>query len=161
MKYESKTKRLIHILRKKNITLCAAESITGGRFAFEIIKNKDASKIFNYSLVTYTNESKSNILGLKKKIDKTNVVSKEMSKYMVNEVIKFSNSRKTLAISCTGQAGPTILNKNFPIGTVFIGVNYKEKTFSFKKCFNLKDRKSIINSTVKEMINICLNIVEN
>ena len=161
MKYESKTNRLIHILRKKNIKLCAAESVTGGRFAFEIIKNENASKIFNYSLVTYTNESKSKILGIKKKINKTNVVSKEMSRYMVNEVIKFSNPRKTLAISSTGQAGPTILNTNFPIGTVFIGVAYKEKTFAFKKCFNLKDRKSIINSTVKEMINICLNIIEN
>ena len=161
MKYESKTSRLIYILRKKNIKLCAAESITGGRFAFEIIKNEDASKIFNFSLVTYTNESKSKILGLKKKINKTNVVSREMSKYMVSEVIKFSNPRKTLAISSTGQAGPKILNTNYPVGTVFIGVAYKEKIFSFKKCFDLKDRKSIIESTVKEMIKICLNIVKN
>lgn len=161
MKYDSKTNRLVNILLKKNIKLCAAESITGGRFAFEIIKNQDASKIFDYSLVTYTNESKSKILGLKKKITKTNVVSKEMSEYMVAEVIKFSNPSKTLAISCTGQAGPTILNTNFPIGTVFIGVAYEEKIFSFEKFFNKKSRKSIINSTVKEMINICLNIVEN
>ena len=161
MKYDSKTNRLINILLKKNIKLCAAESITGGRFAFEIIKNENASKIFDYSLVTYTNESKSKILGLKKKITKTNVVSKEMSEYMVNEVIKFANQRKTLAISCTGQAGPTILNTNFPIGTVFIGVAYDEKIFSFKKFFNQKSRKSIINSTVKEMIDICLNIVES
>jgi len=161
MKYDSKTNRLVNILLKKNIKLCAAESITGGRFAFEIIKNQNASKIFDYSLVTYTNESKSKILGLKKKITKTNVVSKEMSEYMVAEVIKFSNPSKTLAISCTGQAGPTILNTNFPIGTVFIGVAYEEKIFSFEKFFNQKSRKSIINSTVKEMINICLNIVEN
>jgi len=161
MKYDSKTNRLVNILLKKNIKLCAAESITGGRFAFEIIKNQGASKIFDYSLVTYTNESKSKILGLKKKITKTNVVSKEMSEYMVAEVIKFSNPSKTLAISCTGQAGPTILNTNFPIGTVFIGVAYEEKIFSFEKFFNQKSRKSIINSTVKEMINICLNIIEN
>ncbi len=161
MQYESKTNRLINILLKKNIKLCAAESITGGRFAFEIIKNKGASKIFDYSLVTYTNESKSKILGLKKKINKNNVVSKEMSEYMANEVIKFSNHKKIIAISCTGQAGPTILNTNFKVGTVFIGVVYKEKVFSFKKCFNRKDRISIINSTVKEMINICLDIVED
>jgi len=161
MKYESKTNRLIDILRKKNIKICAAESITGGRFAFEIIKNEGASKIFSYSLVTYTSESKSKILGLKKEINKTNVVSREISKYMAREVIRFSNPRKTLAISCTGQAGPKILNINFPIGTVFIGVAYKEKIFSFKRCFDLKDRNSIINSTVKEMVSICLKIVES
>ena len=160
MKYGNKTNKLINILLKKNIKICVAESITGGRFAFEIIKNKNASKIFDYGLVTYSDDSKSNILGLKDKINRTNVVSTEMSKYMVKEVIKFSNHKKVLAVSCTGQAGPTVLNTNFPIGTVFIGISYKARIFSFKKCFNQKDRSSIINSTVKEMINSCLDIIE-
>ena len=161
MKYENKTTKLINSLLKKNVKLCAAESVTGGKFAFEIIKNENASKIFDYSLVTYTNESKSKILGLKNEINKSNVVSKKMSEYMVKQVIKFSNHEKTLAVSCTGQAGPKILNKNLPIGTVFIGVSYEKKILSFKKCFNLKDRESVINSTVKEMIDVCLNIVED
>ena len=160
MKYGNKTIKLINILLKKNVKICAVESITGGRFAFEIIKNENASKIFDYGLVTYSDDSKSNILGLKDKINKTNVVSTEMSKYMVKEVTKFSNHKKVLAVSCTGQAGPTVLNANFPIGTVFIGVSYKKRIFSFKKCFSQKNRSSIINSTVKEMINSCLNIIE-
>ena len=161
MKYENKTTKLINSLLKKNVKLCAAESVTGGKFAFEIIKNENASKIFDYSLVTYTNESKSKILGLKNEINKSNVVSKKMSEYMVKQVIKFSNHEKTLAVSCTGQAGPKILNKNLPIGTVFIGVSYEKKILSFKKCFSRKDRESVINSTVKEMIDVCLNIVED
>ena len=160
MKYGNKTDKLINILLKKNVNICAAESITGGRFAFEIVKNENASKIFDYGLVTYSHESKSNILGLKDKINKTNVVSTEMSKYMVKEVTKFSNHKKVLAVSCTGQAGPTVLNANFPIGTVFIGVSYKARIFSFKKCFSQKNRSSIINSTLKEMINSCLDIIE-
>ena len=116
MKFGNKTSKLINILLKKNVKICAAESITGGRFAFEIIKNESASKVFDYGLVTYSNDSKSVILGLKDKIKKTNVVSKQMSKYMVKEVTKFSNHKKVLAVSCTGQAGPTVLNTNFPIG---------------------------------------------
>ena len=160
MKYGNKTNKLISILLKKNVKICAAESITGGKFAFEIIKNENASKIFDYGLVTYSDDSKSNILGLKDKINKTNVVSTEMSKYMVKEVTKFSNHKKVLAVSCTGQAGPKVLNTNYPIGTVFIGVSYKERIFSFKKCFNQKDRTFIISSTVKEMINSCLDIIE-
>ena len=160
MKYGNKTNKLINILLEKNVKICAAESITGGRFACEIIKNKNASKIFDYGLVTYSEDSKSIILGLKDKINKTNVVSTEMSEYMVKEVAKFSNHKKVLAISCTGQAGPTVLNTKFPIGTVFIGVSYKGRVFSFKKCFNQKDRTLIINSTVKEMINSCLDIIE-
>ena len=159
MTYGNKTNKLINILLKKKVKVCAAESITGGRFAFEIIKNENASKIFDYGLVTYSDDSKSNILGLKDKINKTNVVSEEMSKYMVKEVTKFSNNKKVLAVSCTGQAGPTVLNANYPIGTVFIGISYKQKIFSFKKCFNQKDRAFIINATVKEMISSCLDII--
>ncbi len=159
MTYGNKTNKLINILLKKNVKICAAESITGGRFAFEIVKNENASKIFDYGLVTYSSDSKSNILGLKDKINETNVVSKEMSIYMVKEVTKFSNNKKVLAVSCTGQAGPTVLNTNYPIGTVFIGISYKQKIFSFKKCFNQKDRTFIINATVKEMISSCLDII--
>ena len=161
MKYENKTTKLINSLLKKNVKLCAAESVTGGKFAFEIIRNENASKIFDFSLVTYTNESKSKILGLKNEINKSNVVSKKMSEYMVKKVIKFSNHEKKLAVSCTGQAGPKILNKNLPIGTVFIGVSYEKKILSFKKCFTQKDRESVINSTVKEMIDVCLSIVKD
>ena len=159
MEYGNKINKLINILLKKNVKICAAESITGGKFAFEIIRNANASKIFDYGIVTYSSDSKSVILGLKDKINKTNVVSEEMSKHMVREVSKFSNHKKVLAVSCTGQAGPGVLNTNFPIGTVFIGVSYKQKIFSFKKCFNQKDRTFIINSTVKEMINRCLEII--
>ena len=96
MKYGNKTNKLINIL-KKNVKICAAESITGGRFAFEIIRNENASKIFDYGLITYSNDSKSIILGLKNKINKTNVVSEEMSKYMAKEVSKFSNHKKVLS----------------------------------------------------------------
>ena len=102
IKYKNKINKLINILQKKKIKICAAESITGGRFAFEIIRNANASKIFDYGLITYSNDSKSIILELKNKINKTNVVSEEMSKYG-KEVSKFSNNKKVLAISCTGQ----------------------------------------------------------
>ena len=161
MKYRNNTNKLINVLQKKNVKLCAAESITGGRFAFEIIKNENASRIFEYGLVTYSNKSKSTILGIKNKINNTNVVSKQMSEYMVKELFKFSKHKKLLAVSCTGQAGPKILNKNYSVGTVFIGVAYEKKIFTFKKCFYKKDRVSIINSTVKEMVNSCLNIIED
>lgn len=161
MKFGNNTNKLINNLLKKNIKLCAVESITGGRFAFEIIKNENASKIFDYGLVTYSNKSKSQILGIQNKINNTNVVSKEMSELMVKEVIKFSQHKKLLAVSCTGQAGPKILNTKHPIGTVFIGIAYKNKVLSFKKFFKKKDRISIINSTVKEMVNSCLNIIRD
>ena len=41
--------KFINTLRKKKIKLCLAESVSGGRLAYEIIKTKGASEIFDYS----------------------------------------------------------------------------------------------------------------
>ena len=51
MKYENKTNKLINILLKKNVKICAAESITGGRFAFEIIRKKMLQKFLIMDLL--------------------------------------------------------------------------------------------------------------
>ena len=62
---------------------------------------------------------------------------------MVKAVIQFSESKKTLGISCTGQAGPGYLNKKTEIGTVFIGISFEQKLFTIKKNLILiQDRKS-------------------
>ena len=89
MKYGNKTNKLINILLKKNVKICAAESITGGRFAFEIIKNENASKIFDYGLVTYSDDSKSNILGLKDKINK--IISEQIGPIAKLDKIQFTD----------------------------------------------------------------------
>ena len=51
-------KNFIHLCIKKNIYVNLAESCTGGLISSKIIEVADASKVFKYSLVTYSNESK-------------------------------------------------------------------------------------------------------
>ena len=48
-------KKFITKLKKLNLKLCIAESITGGRFIYEFIKKKGASSYIDYSLVCYSN----------------------------------------------------------------------------------------------------------
>lgn len=151
MEFKSKTQKLIQILIKKKITICAAESVTGGKFAYEIIKHENASKVFDYGLVVYSKHAKEKILKLRKYINKYNLVSKEISEFMVKEVIKFSKSKNVLGISCTGQVGPTYLNREFEIGTVFIGISFNKKIYSIKRKFNLNSRSEMINAIVEEM----------
>ena len=45
-------KKFITKLKKLNLKLCIAESVTGGRFIYEFIKKKGASSYIDYSLVT-------------------------------------------------------------------------------------------------------------
>ncbi len=159
MESKNKTKKLIEILIKKKIKICSAESVTGGRFAYEIIKHENASKIFDYSLVVYSKHAKGKILKLKKQLDKYNLVSEEIAESMVKAAIQFSESKKTLGISCTGQAGPGYLNKRNEIGTVFIGISFEQKLFTIKKKINFNSRSKIIDAIVEEMIDQSLIIV--
>ncbi|MFL2661757.1 MAG: CinA family protein [Alphaproteobacteria bacterium] len=158
---KSDLNKFIDALRKKNIKLCLAESISGGKLAYEIIKIKGASEIIDYSIVCYSDNSKRSILGIDKHLKKYGVFSEEVAEIMVKKVSKFSKSNNNLSISCTGQAGPNIITKKDDIGLVFIGINYKQQTVVSKKKFPTKNRLRIIEQTVKEMINLGSKIILN
>jgi nicotinamide-nucleotide amidase len=160
MEHKKLFKNFLKIIKKKKIKICIAESLTGGRIAYEIVKNEGASKILDYSIVCYSINSKNNILGLDTKIVKNEVVSEKVVKLMAEKVIKYSDANNILGLSCTGQAGPSILNKKEKLGTIFLGVNYKGNIFSIKKVFVKMDRKSIILKTVYEMINFAFEIIQ-
>ena len=143
------------------IKICVAESVTGGQFSYNIVKYRGASKILEYSLVCYNNKSKFKFLDIKEEIDKYGVVSKQVAELMAKKIIKFSNGPKILALSCTGQAGPELINNKEKVGTVFIGVNYNNNIYSVRKSFKQKNRISIIKLTVNEMINQGLKAIKN
>ena len=59
MKHFNDLDKLINILKKKKVKVCIAESLTGGKVAYSFIKIKGASEIFDFSIVCYSNNSKS------------------------------------------------------------------------------------------------------
>ncbi|MCQ2579624.1 MAG: nicotinamide-nucleotide amidohydrolase family protein, partial [Treponemataceae bacterium] len=78
---------LVELLIKKNMTISAAESCTGGLYAACIVSVADASKVFNQSFVTYTEEAKMKYPHVKKEtIDKYSVVSEEVALEMAKGV---------------------------------------------------------------------------
>ncbi len=145
-------KEFISKLLKKKIKLCIAESITGGKLASEFIKNKGASNFFEFSIVSYSNEAKKSILKIEKMIEKYGVISSEVSEAMAKNVLKFSKSKKILALSCTGLASKSKSKEIEKIGTVFISIVYGKKIKTKKKYFHKKTRTQIINETIKEII---------
>ena len=157
---KKKIKSFINILNERQIKLCLAESITGGNFAFEIIKNAGASKIIDFSIVCYSNSSKQKILKIDNEISKFGVVSKQVAESMAKNAIKFSNDKSTLALSCTGQAGPEKINESENIGLVYIGANFNKIKYSFKREIIKQNRILIINQTINEMIDIGMKIIQ-
>lgn len=116
-------------LRAKKLTLATAESCTGGNIAHRITAIAGCSDCYNGSIVSYANDVKINILGVKKEsIEDHGVVSEEVVVQMAEGV---KNAIGTdCAIATSGIAGPSGATPNKPIGTVCIAIATPERTIA-------------------------------
>ena len=90
---------------ENDISLSIAESCTGGLIGHRITQISGSSKIFNGSVVVYSNSSKVNLLGVSENcINKHGAVSEQTAKEMAEKVRKIFSSK--LGLSITGIAGP-------------------------------------------------------
>ena len=135
---------LVHnILIDRGETLAVAESCTGGAIASKFTAQAGASAYFLCGVVSYSNESKSNVLGVQMSdILQYGAVSEQVAKAMAQGARVISGAN--FAISTTGIAGPTGGSKEKPVGTVWIGIATPEKCFAvLKNCGT--DRSQIIS----------------
>ena len=149
--------KVVKILRAKKLKISFAESCTGGLLASSITSIGGSSKIFTLGMVTYSNQSKINILKVPKKIiAKYGAVSYETCLEMVKNLSKIS--RTNISISITGIAGPKGGTKEKPVGLVYIGLKKGNKIVVKKYLFNNKNRNSIQKATVIKALNLILSI---
>ncbi len=130
-----KINEIINLLLEKKLKIAFAESCSGGLLGALITEFSGVSEIFDCSIVSYSNQSKIDFLGVKKRsLDLFGAVSEEVALEMANGLIKLANVDITVAV--TGIAGPTGGNNNKPVGTVYIALvtldKSKVKKFQFK-----------------------------
>jgi nicotinamide-nucleotide amidase len=102
-------------------SLSTAESCTGGLVANLITNVPGASNIFNRGFITYSNESKIELLGVPKNtIKEVGAVSAQTAKAMAQGLLLRTNSDIALAI--TGIAGPGGGTPEKPVGLVYVAV---------------------------------------
>ena len=146
-------KQIIFKLESKKINLSIAESCTGGMLAERITSVSGASKVFNFGIVTYSNDSKINHLKVPSKIiKKFGSVSKECCLSMVTNLAKISKTKLNIAI--TGIAGPKGGTKKKPVGLVYIGIKKNNKTRINKYFFKNKNREYIRKNSVKKSLEL-------
>ena len=151
----SLNKKIISLLKRKKLKLAIAESCTGGMLSSAITSVNGASKVFTMGLVTYSNQSKMNILKVPKKIiQKHGAVSIQCCLSMVNNLSKISKSK--MCVSITGIAGPKGGTKQKPVGLVYIGVKNGKKIVVSKNQFKKKGRSAIQKATVKKALNLII-----
>ena len=127
MRFDKNDYRMTNILQKvskklheKKLLLVSAESCTGGLLAKKITDLAGSSSIFDRGFVTYSNNSKQEMLGVQKNtIDGFGAVSENVVKEMAIGALENSNADISIAIS--GVAGPDGGSKEKPVGMVCFG----------------------------------------
>jgi PncC family amidohydrolase len=145
---------LIKKLQDKNLTLSAAESLTGGLVAASLTEIPGASKVFKGSITAYSDEIKQNVLNANKEtISKFTSISEQVALEMAINVRKIMNS--DIGISTTGVAGPE-KSAGFAPGLVFVAISIGDHNMCQK--LELKgDRSKIRNQTVQELLQLTLS----
>lgn len=146
---------LLQNLANKGKTLGSVESMTGGLFAAKATEVPGASNVFKGALVSYTRDVKEKVLGIDPKlIDSEGVVSELVAQKMA------AKGRELLgvdmALSITGNAGPSAEPGDAEIGQVYLGLATKDGTWSFGYKFE-GTRQEIREKAVDLMITFGLS----
>lgn len=108
-------------LKRRNLTIGVAESMTAGLLAASLADLPDSSKRFLGGLVSYTADEKMSLLGIPQAVIETDgVVSATTARLMAEGARKRLGA--DLAISVTGVAGPDT-QEGKPVGLTYIGVS--------------------------------------
>ncbi len=105
----------------EGLLLAAAESCTGGMVAAAITDVPGASAIFDRSFVTYSNEAKAEMLGVRlETIARFGAVSQAVVREMAAGAL--NRSRADIVVAITGIAGPGGGSDRKPVGLVWFGL---------------------------------------
>ena len=126
--------KIIDIMREKKLTLGTVESATGGLISHLITNIPGSSDVFQGSIISYSNEIKMKILGVKAEtLKKYGAVSARAAEDMAD------GGRKVLGVDIcvadTGIAGPDGAVPGKPVGLFYLGLANKDGTFSRKHLF--------------------------
>ena len=115
------------MLLEKNISISCAESCTGGLFAKTLTDIPGISKVFDRGIVTYSDKSKVEELGVSEEtLKKYGAVSEAVAREMAEGMERVSGS--DLCISITGISGPDGGTDEKPVGLSYIGIRYGGET---------------------------------
>jgi len=113
--------RLGDLLRRRDLTVAVAESMTGGLLAAALADLPESSQRFLGGVVSYRTDKKMELLRVPEEVIATDgVVSRPAARLMAESARRLF--RAGLAISVTGVAGPQP-QEGKPVGLTYIGVS--------------------------------------
>ena len=148
---------LFDTLSDRGQTVFTAESCTGGLIAKLLTDIPGSSSVVKGGLVTYTNEMKTDLLGVCPDLIRSYT---EVSSQVAGEMAMRARiiSKSFLGISTTGFAGPGGGDDLHPVGTVFIGVSVPDRLV-VKEFHFVGSRSEIRNSAATEALSLALDLL--
>ncbi len=150
--------KLGKVLTERRWQCVTAESCTGGGLSYWITSIPGSSIWFERGLVTYSNQAKQELLGVKAAtLTKFGAVSAETAHEMALGALQHSPAHISAAI--TGIAGPDGGSTDKPVGLVWIATATKENQVNAKSYLFPGDRYSIreqsIVAALQQLLNAC------
>lgn len=117
---DSPEEQVVRLLKGRNLTITAAESCTGGLIAGTLVNVAGASDVFGEAYVTYSNEAKQRLVGVRAEtLEQFGAVSEETAYEMAAGAARAAGA--DVGLSSTGIAGPGGGTPEKPVGLVYIG----------------------------------------
>ena len=144
--------RLADLLLQKELKLVTAESCTGGLIAAACTDMAGSSAWFERGFVTYSNEAKTELLGVEERLlRRAGAVCEGVARAMVAGALAHSHSHAQVAVAVTGVAGPTGGSPAKPVGTVWFGFAVPGRVIT-EKCHFDGDRAAVRAATVQHAL---------
>ena len=120
------SRSLLDLCRSRKLTIATAESCTGGLVAGALTAIPGASDVFERGFVTYSNASKSEMLGVPVwLIERHGAVSEDVARAMAGGAL--THSHANLAVAVTGIAGPDGGTAEKPVGLVHFAAGRRDQ----------------------------------
>lgn len=148
---------LIARAKAAGLRVATAESCTGGMIAMHLTEIAGSSAVFERGFVTYSNQAKSDLLGVPAEmIAAHGAVSEPVARAMAEGAL--ARSKADLAVSVTGIAGPGGGSAEKPVGLVFIGASRKGGVVSVERHVFPGDRAGIRHAAARRSLELLLSL---
>lgn len=129
------------LLMSKGLTVAVAESCTGGKLGDMLTDVPGSSDYFLGGVISYSNDAKSNLLGVDgKTLTAKGAVSEEVAIQMAAGARR--QLRADVGVGITGIAGPTGGTPTKPVGLVYVAIS-SSKSSKCSRCVFKGSRSEI------------------
>lgn len=150
---------LLESCRANGLRIATAESCTGGLIAAALTAIPGASDVFERGFVTYSNEAKTEMLGVPVELIAAHgAVSAEVARAMAEGAL--AHSRADISVAVTGVAGPAGGSDAKPVGLVHIAVASRRGARLHEECrFGDVGRDEVREATLRRALELLARVV--